>query len=285
MPDPALPLSPRVIDPHAALYRVASLVGRTDESREALTAILAVVIDVFGASCGSISLLNPDSGKLEIEVHQGMPAENADLSLRLGQGITGWVAFHGRPQLVADVRLDSRYIVVRPDVRSEMAAPMLEPGGQTLGVINVDSDRVGGFSEPDLALFVRMTEEATSVIRRLWQLQQLRDKARQLESLIAAGHSLVTKLEPQELFNTITRDARRITQTHACALYLCEAPGDSVQLASLSSQGVAEAHPGPMPLDSCLVSASSTPTSSRPSSSMWSICPATRPCARSWRRP
>lgn len=255
MPDPALPLPVRVIDPHAALYRVASLVGRTDEPREALSAILAVVIDVFGASCGSISLLNPDSGKLEIEVHQGMPAENADLSLRLGQGITGWVAFHGRPQLVADVRLDSRYIVVRPDVRSEMAAPMLEPGGQTLGVINVDSDRVGGFAEPDLALFVRLTEEATSVIRRLWQLQQLRDKARQLESLIAAGQSLVTKLEPQELFNTITRDARRITQTHACALYLCEAPGDSVQLASLASNGPAEAHQGPMPLDSCLVSA------------------------------
>lgn len=237
------------------LHRVASLVSRADEPREALRAFLAAAIDTFGASCGSVSLLNPDTGRLEIEVHQGMPPDTGDLALRLGQGITGWVAFHGRPQRVPDVRADPRYILIRPEVRSEMAAPLLEPGGQILGVVNLNSDRLDGFSEADFALFLRLTEEATAIIRRLWQLQQLRDKARQLEALIAAGQSLVTKLEPQELFDTITRDARRITRTRACALYLCEPPHDSVQLASLDSPASVDLPSGPLPRDSCLVSA------------------------------
>src|SRR5690606_17831990 len=149
-------------------------------------------------SSGSVSLLNPDTGKLEIDVHHGLFTTADEVSLRLGQGITGWVAFHGRPQLIPDVTVDPRYISIRKEVRSEMAAPMVGAGGQILGVINVDSDRLNGFAEADLALLVRLSEEATAVMQRLWQLRHLGGKARQLESLITIGQSLVGKLEQQE---------------------------------------------------------------------------------------
>lgn len=252
MPTSPVPTDSRSLE---ALYRVASQLGRADEPGEALQGILATLVDVFGAVSGSVSLLNPDTGKLEIEVQLGLPDDNDDLALRLGQGVTGWVAFHGRPQLVPDVTADSRYIPVRADVRCEMAAPMLGPGGQVLGVINLDSDRLEGFPDRDYQLFIRLTGEATAVIQRLWSLHQLRGKARQLESLIGIGQSLVTKLEPQELLDTITRGARLITQTQACALYLFEPVQGTVRLASLNSHGRMDTPAGDLPLESCLVSA------------------------------
>ena len=205
-----------------------------DDPREAIAAILKVVIEVLGASSGTVSLLNPDTGKLEIEVQQGLPINNDEVPLRLGQGITGWVAFHGRPQLVPDVAADPRYVRVRADVRSEMAAPMLGPGGQVLGVINLDSDILHGFTPQDLALHVRLTDEASAVMQCLWQLRHLGGKARQLETLIAIGQSLVTKLAPQELFETITRDARQILHVRACACYLRDPAHDTVRLAALA---------------------------------------------------
>jgi signal transduction histidine kinase len=238
-----------------ALYRVASQLGRADEPTEALRGILATLVEIFGAISGSVSLLNPDTGRLEIEVQQGLPDDHDDLALRLGQGVTGWVAFHGRPQLVPDVAADPRYIPVRPDVRCEMTAPMLENGGQVLGVINLDSDRVDGFRDDDLQLFIRLTEEATSVLLRLWRLEQLRGKARELESLIGIGQSLVTKLEPRDLFETIARDARQITQARACALYTYDSVQAQVRLAALDGEAPIEAPSGDLPLDSCLVSA------------------------------
>ncbi len=238
-----------------ALYRVASLLGRNDEPGEALKGILTTLVEVFDAISGSVSLLNPDTGRLEIEVQLGLPHDNEDLALRLGQGVTGWVAFHGRPQLIADVATDPRYIPVRPGVRCEMAAPMSEASGQVLGVINLDSERLNGFSDADYQLFIRLTHEATAVIQRLWRLNQLRGKARELESLIGIGQSLVTKLEPQELFDTITRDARQITQTRACALYVYDSVQASVRLASLDSAHLIDAPTESLPLDSCLVSA------------------------------
>jgi signal transduction histidine kinase len=252
MPSSHDPTDVRALD---ALYRVASLLGRADEPSDALRGILTTLVDVFGAISGSVSLLNPDSGKLEIEVQQGLPDDNEDLALRLGQGVTGWVAFHGRPQLIPDVTADPRYIPVRAEVRCEMAAPMVEAGGQVLGVINLDSDRLHGFSDADYQLFIRLTDEATAVIQRLWRLNQLRGKARELESLIGIGQSLVTKLEPRDLFETIARDARQITQTRACALYLYDSVQSTVRLAALDTGGTIAAPAEDLPLESCLVSA------------------------------
>lgn len=235
-----------------ALYRISSLVGRTEDPRLALRSILAELIASLHAASGSVSLLNPDTGKLEIEVHQGLPADADEVALRLGQGITGWVAFHGKPQLVRDVSSDHRYISLRPEVRSEMAAPM-EENGQVLGVINVDSDAVSGFDDADFQLLLLCTQEATAVVSRLWQLRQLRGKARQLESLITIGQTLVTKLDQQELFDTVARDARQILQCRTCTLYLYDETRGTLRLASAASTHPLELPSQDLPLDSCLV--------------------------------
>lgn len=246
----------RSLDPKTlgALYRISSVVGRTEEPHEALRLILSEIIATFGASSGSVALVNPDTGKLEIEVQQGLPEKFGDVRLRPGQGITGWVSFHGKPQLVRDVKQDPRYVIVRREVQSEMAVPM-EENGHVIGVINIDNDKVNAFDEHDLELLVLCTREATAVTARLWQLQQLRGKARQLESLIAIGQSLVTKLEPQELYDTLTRDTRQILQCRAGALYLHDDTRGLIRVASLSNVNVNGLAGTDVPLDSCFTAA------------------------------
>ena len=250
-------------DPSAlpVLYRIASVGAQTDDPRAALQIILREIAEVFHATCGSIALLSPDTGRLEIEIEQGLPPDSADLGLRLGQGITGWVAFHGRAQLVPDVSADPRYIRLRADVRCEMAAPM-EANGQVFGVINLDSERLGAFTAADLELLDRLTAETATVVQRLWQLRQLQGKARQLETLITIGQSLVSKLEAQELFDTVTREARQIMGSRLCALYLYDSTQTTAQLVSLSSAVSSDsaasvgAVPPPtekLPLEHCLI--------------------------------
>jgi signal transduction histidine kinase len=142
-----------------------------------------------------------------------------------------------------------------------MAAPM-DANGQVIGVINLDSDRISGFSQADLALLDRLTAEASTVVQRLWQLRQLQGKARQLETLITIGQSLVSKLEEQELFDTVTREARQIMGSRLCALYLYHAAGATAQLVSVSvpppagpapTDGSAGLPADMLPLDHCLI--------------------------------
>ncbi|MGH7956334.1 MAG: GAF domain-containing protein [Opitutaceae bacterium] len=246
--------SPVSSDPrflHAA-YPLASLAARTDDPRAALHEMLELFVGMFGADAGSIGLLNPDTGRLETEVQIGAGAGSIHHEVKPGHGITGWCVLNRRSLLVADVTFEPRYIAVRPGTRCEMAVP-IQDDDQVVGVIDLESDRIGGFTTADLALLERLAAEAARVMQRLWQVGHLKEKARQLESLITAGQSLVTKLEQQELFDTITREARTMMQARACALYLYDGDKATVRCASITNAAVTTPAAHELPLDSCLV--------------------------------
>lgn len=236
IPPPALS-SRSTIDPGLSvvdsLYRISSLAGKMEDPKEALHLILDEIIAVLRATSGSIALINPDNGKLEIEVAHELPGESSNLRLKPGQGITGWVALHGKPLLVQDVRTEVRYYEVKKSVRSEMAVPM-EDRGQVIGVVNVDSDVLAAFDEKDLKLLTLMTSEATKVARSLWLIQKLRTKASQLEAVINIGQGLVTKLELQEILDRITQEARHIIGCHLCSILLLDSTGQNLHLRAMA---------------------------------------------------
>jgi signal transduction histidine kinase len=250
--------SPVLSDSRAlpVLHRLASLATRTDDPRAALGEMLDLFVATFQADAGSIGLLSPDTGRLETEVQIGLDEGSPEAShgLKLGHGITGWCVLNRRSLLVADVKFEPRYIAVRPTARCEMAAP-IQDEDQVIGVIDLESDRVGGFTPADLALLEAFAAEAARVMQRLWQLGHLQAKARQLESLITAGQSLVTKLEQQALFDALTREARNTLQARACALYLHESDTGLVRCVSLNNEPNTPLPSGELPLDSSLVGA------------------------------
>lgn len=224
-----------------ALYRIASAVNKTEDPHEALNLILNEVVDCMNATSASIALINPDSNKLEIEAFSGLPLNINEFMLSIGQGITGWVALHGKPLLVHDVNEEQRYIKVKDSIRSEMAVPMqietinVESDQLlTIGVVNVDSETVGAFDEQDLKLLTLITNEATRVVNRIWLINHLKDKANQLESIINIGQQLVKKLELQEVIDSITQQAQSLMNCRLCAFYLVNEDRQSLRLYSLA---------------------------------------------------
>ncbi|HUM68626.1 MAG TPA: PAS domain S-box protein, partial [Chloroflexota bacterium] len=71
--------------------------------------------------------------------------------LKLGQGITGWVAQHGEALLAPDVSLEPRYHaeLSRMETRAEVAVP-IELKGVVMGVLDAQSVHVHAFDEDDL---------------------------------------------------------------------------------------------------------------------------------------
>ncbi|MEN8791954.1 MAG: GAF domain-containing protein, partial [Lentimonas sp.] len=202
-----------------SLYRISSLVSDTDEPRVALELILDEIIKVLQPNSASISLINPDTHKLELEVSHGLPDDFNDVTLALGQGVTGWVALHGRSIIVPDVRKEPRYISLRPTIRSEMAVPM-EDRGMVIGVVNVDSETIDAFNEQAHKILTLLTNEASRVVSRLWLIKQLRTKANQLESLVNLGQRLVGELDSNEIFDGLARDGRQLLDCQGCALFI-----------------------------------------------------------------
>ena len=237
-----------------ALYRVATLASRVDDPQAALREMLDVLVTTFRADAGSIALLSPDTSRLETEVQTGLPAGVGYSAIKLGHGITGWCVLNHRSLLAPDVAHEPRYIAVRPTCRCEMAAPMMD-GDHVIGVIDLESDTRSGFAPADLAQLETLAAEAARVMQRLWTVRHLRGKARQLESLITAGQSLVTKFEQQELIDALTQEARHMMQARAAALYLHDVTTGTLQCASLTGAVVTPLPAGDLPLNACLAGA------------------------------
>jgi len=203
------------------LYRVSGVIHSTLDPNRALELILEQAVDLTGATSGSVVLVNPTTGLLEILAARGLSASGRRLKLRPGEGITGWVARHGRPARVGDVRLDHRYVRVRDRVRSELAVP-LEVQGELRGVINVDSDRRDAFGENDEALLQELSAQAAGVIENTWHYEQLRLKARLFEALVKVGQSINSALHVEDALRLITREAAHLMRARVVSLLLLD---------------------------------------------------------------
>jgi signal transduction histidine kinase len=203
------------------LYQVSNVIHSTLDARQALELIVREAVRLMRGSSGSVVLLNPTTGFLEIQAAHGLPENAAALKLRLGEGITGWVARQGRPARVGDVQADPRYIMVRRNVCSELAVP-LEVEGEVRGVLNVDSDRLEAFSAEDEQLLQDLALQAAKVIQNTWLYEQYRLKARLFESLVSVGQTINSTLTVDDALKVITREACVLMEAKMSSLLMLD---------------------------------------------------------------
>ncbi|HEV2393400.1 MAG TPA: GAF domain-containing protein [Verrucomicrobiae bacterium] len=221
------------------LCQVGNVIHSTLDPQEALRLILQEAVRLMRASSGSAILLNPTNGLLEIHASYGLPPEAAELKLRIGEGVTGWVARTGKAARVDDVTADPRYVQIRSEVRSELAVP-LEVQGEVRGVLNVDADRVSAFSVQDQELLEALAAQAANVIHQTWLYEQLRLKARLLESLVSVSRAINSTLNLDDALNVITHEACVLMQARMCSLMLLDKSRQWLDLRS--SFGAGEAY-------------------------------------------
>jgi signal transduction histidine kinase len=102
--------------------------------------------------------------------------------VRLGTGITGWVAEHGESVRLGDVSTDSRYLSLRKDVRSELCVP-LRLQDQIIGVINVESTQANAYTEEDQQLLKTIAIQISVAIQNSRLVEDLRLSRQRLAEL------------------------------------------------------------------------------------------------------
>jgi len=221
------------------LYQVSNVIHSTLDSQEALQLIVGEAVRLMDAASGSVVLINPTSGILEISASQNLPAAAKRLQLKVGEGVTGWVARTGKPACVGDVTLDPRYVSVRRGVRSELAVP-LEVSGEIRGVLNVDSDRVDAFGSEHLVLLQELAVQAAKVIQKTWLYEQLRLKAHLFESLTSVSRTINSTLNLDEALRAITSEACGLMRARMCSLMMVDETREWLDLRA--SYGAGEAY-------------------------------------------
>jgi signal transduction histidine kinase len=114
--------------------------------------------------------------------------------VRLGNGISGWVALHGEAVRTGNVKADPRYIEADPRTQSELCVP-LKAGGRVIGALNVESEQPDAFSEHDEQLLTTVAASAAVAIENARLYQALQDHASRLEETVARRTAELTQRE------------------------------------------------------------------------------------------
>ena len=202
---PVLPLE-RKITELTVLYEVSQLIGGTLNCQDVFSDILGTFHTRLGMNRGTITLLNPATGKLEIRAAHGMSAEEVARGRYLvGEGITGKVMETGEPAVVPQIekeplflnRTRSRDRIEKRDI-SFICVPV-KSGAFTYGTLSVD--RL--FNE-DIAFEedVRLLSIIASMIAQGLKIQEMVSDEK--KELLTENVSLKEKLkERYSLYNIV----------------------------------------------------------------------------------
>jgi sigma-B regulation protein RsbU (phosphoserine phosphatase) len=166
-----------------------------DELLARLAQLAKRVIDyrTFG-----ILLLDQPRGVLEMKVAVQYGEKVPIPNVPLGQGITGYAALHREPVLVADVSKDPRYIAVVPDVRSELAIPLLRKD-RCIGVFDLESPELDAFSKRDVEILTLLASQAAVAIENARLYEEVRSSEARMEKELRFAQRVQAALLPAEL--------------------------------------------------------------------------------------
>ncbi len=126
-----------------------------------------------------ILLLN-DQNELEMKLAVQYGEKVTVPRVPLGEGLVGYAALHKEPVLVADVSRDPRYIKVVPDVRSELAIPLLLKD-RCIGVVDLESPELDAFTKRDVEILTLLASQAAVAIENARLYEEVRANEERLE--------------------------------------------------------------------------------------------------------
>lgn len=179
----------RELDVLVEIANVAATAGKLDDLLEG---VLGRAMRAIDAEAGSILISDDDTGELRFRCAVGGDPEAVKrVRIKAGEGICGWVALHGEPQIVNDVRNDKRHSrELEDDIgyhpRSVLCVPLRwEEGVGALELLN-KSRGEANFSEDDLKLAAVIAGNVSSAIG----LARARERREREERLSTVGQLL-----------------------------------------------------------------------------------------------
>ena len=169
-----------------------------------------------------------------------------DLTVAVGEGMTGWVARFRVPQLVDDTANDPRAITIPgtpPDAdESMLLAPMIHEG-VCLGVLVLSKQGLRQFTEDDLRLLViyasfagQAMANADATARLHEQSSALERRLRAQRELLRVTESILTTLDQRALLEGITDSLGTLIRCDNIAIEVVERP--TGLLVPLTARGV-----------------------------------------------
>jgi Nif-specific regulatory protein len=201
-------------DEIACLYEITKAIHATLDLRKSLYRVLELLSDHLDMKRGSITVLNPDTSEIHIEVAHGISqSERSRGRYKLGEGVTGRVIETGRPMAIPHIEQEPLFLD-RTRARSEVdkstisfvCVPIKE-GRKVIGALSVDRAFEGPFPlEEDVRLLTIISSLVAQKVVLLERINREKDELRE-ENL-----RLRKELDRKYSFASIVGNSRKVQE-------------------------------------------------------------------------
>ncbi len=199
------------IEELTCLYEITRALASTMDLRECLQKTVEILAKGRRLYNGTVTIVNPVTGHLEIEVAHGLTAEARRRGkYKIGEGITGRVVATGAPIVVPQIGAEPLFLNrtrARGDLRKRTASFLCVPirhGANTIGALSVDRDYEEGRGfEKDLQFLTVVSGLIAQTVVRIQAVNEERDRLEQENIKLRRELS-----EKYRLDNVITNSSR-----------------------------------------------------------------------------
>jgi K+-sensing histidine kinase KdpD len=238
------------------LHEVAQLASSARDWDEMLRIVIERTTDAMGVEVSSLYLLERREGLLRLVATNGLNRKYiGKATLRVGEGITGWVANARVPASARQVRSDPRFKWI-PGVDEERFTSMLSVPllihGELFGVVNVQSVAERDFDKSQIEFLQTIANQVAGIIEKGRLQREAERKLREMSALFEVSNVLTSTLELDEVLSLIVDRLVRVYPGSAGIIVLRDGDdlrerarsGDSGKNTTQAArQAVAEARP------------------------------------------
>ena len=158
----------------------------------ATTVHALITFDAF-----SILLVDPEKRVLRHRFSERYDQRVVLDNIPLGKGITGAAATSRKPVRVEDTLNDPRYIASHPDIRSEVAIPLIVQD-RVVGIMDLESERIGYFTEDHVRLLGLLAPQIAGSVENARLYEELASREQRMNQDLQAARKLQTVLLPRQ---------------------------------------------------------------------------------------
>ncbi|SRR5579872_3230631 len=211
------------------LLEVSDILATSLDLDTTLRRVAEVVRSVIDYEIFAILLLNEKTQELRFRFQVGYPPEFAEKSrIKVGDGVTGQAAQLRRAIRVDDVTQDSTYIAAVPNVRSELAVPLIVKN-RVIGVIDIEARDPGYFNEEHSRLLTLVASRIAGGIENAQLYTRTTRQARILVLLNEIARELSSILNVDELLNRVAELLRKLIDYQMFSILLLDSSGEKLQ--------------------------------------------------------
>ena len=145
----------------------------------------------------------------------------------MGQGVAGQVALTRQPVLLNDVSSSEEYILANPDVRSELAVPLIAKN-RLIGVMDIESEQTGYFGPEHLRLLTLTASRIAQAIENARLYARVSRQAQTLTVLNEIATELISILDLDPLLERVGQLLRRLIDYQMFTVLLLDEMGETL---------------------------------------------------------